>query len=270
MSSIITEIRAFKSSALLLFLIPVFFYSCYPNLYTSTQLNVPLYHGDHEFEVSGSLHDLQVSAPLFWHFGIALDANLRKNWYSHEIGNEYIYNKDAGSESYEGGLVFFISNKEKNVIYSATGGYGSGSGRSGYYEKDHYGTLITRKLYSDFQKVYFQTDIGFLSKVFDFSIDLRYSYLNFKNLSFDKTIVQIKRSETTRYPIKNYFIEPAFTMRYNMKYTSFYYQMEYSYANDFVNKTIEIAPYKSRFVQSFGLQINFGKWIYDTDHGVLK
>ncbi len=183
--------NVYTLACLVTFTFAIIFSSCETILYTANQPNVPLFNDNnkHQIKAEGTFGTAGFETRLAYspvnHLGIIFNGSFltynQRKQYFREIG------------------IGGYGKMNKTVVYEVYGGYGYGTS-SDTAGLTGFPAVFSRSSYGAYNRWFLQTNIGYISEIFEGGFAMRFSNVKFTELR--DTYMQSTTSEST-------FFEPA-------------------------------------------------------------
>lgn len=253
-----TILRNLNKYVYLLF-ISLLINSCsYPHMYHSPNMMVvPLFKDPVEFSgtVTGSFgtvnpsFEMQAAMSLPSH--IALGANFMTGG-KNNSGTTY---EDRSDYNYFEGFGGFYSSFADIGIFEMYAGYGEGIQKHTFAYNDYLGSggwVQDGTAEMNFSKFFIQPDIGVRTKIIEGAFSLRFSKINFKELTYSNTVYREDELAFLKANNSSWLIEPGITFRVGHDPVKFQIQGVFSANPSNPNQKLE------HFRVNMGLDFKFG------------
>lgn len=216
----------------------VFLTSC-STLYRPNTVNVPLFKEKNEFLVNAGASsngaNLQAAYAVTEHFAVMANGSFYNANITTPTGISRIENNFG-----EIGLGYF-SNLGQDIIGEIYSGFGMGKA----YNQNNFWIELNSFNRVDFNKIFIQPSIGFVSNIFELAASIRWSYVDYYNFKSDAPINYGNLPNRSA----NMFIEPALTARAGYKSVKVFAQ------TGFAMPTMPITYSFNPFMFSLGVNI---------------
>ncbi|MFN4234822.1 MAG: hypothetical protein ACK4IK_08455 [Bacteroidia bacterium] len=208
-------------------------------MYRPNTVNVPLFKEKNELSVNAGASsngaNIQAAYSVTEHFAVMVNGSFYNANVTTPTGISRIENNFG-----EAGIGYF-SHLGENFIGEIYSGFGMGKA----YNQNDYWIELNSFNRVDFNKIFVQPSIGFVSNIFELAASIRWSYLDYYNFKSDSPINYGNLPNRSA----NMFIEPALTARAGYKSVKVFAQ------TGFAMPTMPITYSFSPFMFSLGVNI---------------